>query len=510
MPRNWLLPLLIVLFFIAPPAPQATAGPEAAAPSARSSWSGPIQLTNSTNSSWDPSIYVDGPGNIHLAWQDGTDRTGIRYKSFAPSGEVLVNDTVLVDHIDAQPPIYLSSRPLAPRLDFNDGELVLFWNETENHPSGQTGHDESLGMLRFSPDLKSRRDCWLPIFAVDRLYYGNPLYAFDSAGNIHFAYAGNLEWNGEPDVWYVKTNSTGAKLFSRLLAKNQTEVGVAVDKWDQVHLVWRNESGGLTYCRLDENGTERARTQLGWWNNRPAAFTIIASDDYQGASVIQNENSDIHYFWIDYNGTSSGPYYPVFWGNVQPHFDPRTPLSVKSDPRGSTHLFGYGVIDDHTDSNYPYYIVDGFSNGISPPSLDIVQGVNLTDYGYTELGPPFSSFVITRASLGSYVAYSSDRLSWEDPAGGINIYMKRLGPFGPDLLIKDIEFSNPNPLEQDSLAIKISVEYNGTEPLTFFGVELLLDEGMLNFSDEILGPDNKTTVIYMGLRLRHEIIGFHQ
>jgi hypothetical protein len=498
--RDRLLPFLIVLLFITPLSPPANAGPEAAAPSARSSWSGPIQLTNSTNSSWDPSIYVDGSGNIHLAWQDGTDRTSIRYKSFAPTGEVIVNDTVLVDHIDSQPPIYLSSRPLAPRLDYNNGSLVLFWNETENHPSGQTDHDESLRMLRFSPDLKYHRECSLPIFAVDRLYYGNPLYAFDSKDNIHFVYAGNSETNGEPDVWYVKTNSTGAKLFSKFLAKNETEVGVAVDKWDNVHLLWRNETGSLTYSRLDQNGTEQFRTNITGTMEKISTFTIIASNVFQGVDILFNENSEIFLCPIDYNRSYGSPDGPIFWrlgGDERFYFDPQTPLIAKADLRGSTYLFGYGHPGLQPDPNFPYYVINGVFNEYAIwPDPENVSGLNLVDYGYTELGPPFSTFVFTQGVLGGYVAYSSDRLNWEDPAGGINIYLKQLGPYNSDLFVRDIGFSSPSPLQEDNVLINITVGYNGTEQITDFRYYLYLDGVELDHGYCLLGPYNTSTVTF--------------
>ena len=501
MRQKSLLPILIALIFIIPPAPQAFSEEPAAAPSARSSWSGPIQLTDSTNSSWDPSIYVDGSGNIHLAWQDGTDKTSIRYKSFTASGEVLVNDTVLVDHIDSEPPIYLSSRPLAPRLDFNDGELVLFWNETENHPSGQTDHDEGLGMLRFSPDLKSKRDCWLPIFAVDRLYYGNPLYAFDSKGDIHFVYAGNSEWYGEPNVWYVKTNSTGAKLSSKLLARNETEVGVAVDKWDNVHLVWRNETGNLTYTRLDQNGTELCRIdQIPAVKYSVSTFTIVEKYMYAGVNVYWNELSDIYMTSIALNGTVKTNL--LFNGHEQGgltfNYDPWTPLIAQSDRRGYNSIFGYGHPRYQPNPNFPYYILEGGidENGGAWPQVEAIEGINLYDYGYDALGPPFSAFEVGRGFRGKYIAYSSDRLTWQDPGGGINIYLKQLGPYSSDLFIRGLGFSDPTPLEQTTVAVLITVAFNGTDPPAGFDVELFLDGALVNSSHESMGTGNISTVIY--------------
>ena len=480
MRQKSLLPILIALFFIIPPAPQAYSEGPAAAQPARSSWSGPVQLTNSTNSSWDPSIYVDGSRNIHLAWQDGTDKTSIRYKSFTASGEVIVNDTVLVDHIDSEPPIYLSSRPLAPRLDFNDGALVLFWNETENHPSGQTDHDESLGMLRFSPDLKSRRDCWLPIFAVDRLYYGNPLYAFDSKGNIHFAYAGNSEWYGEPNVWYVKTNSTGAKLSSKLLAKNETEAGVAVDKWDNVHLVWRNETGNLTYSSLDQNGSETCRIdQIQGINYSISTFTIVAKQLDAGANIYWDEQ-DIYTCSISPNGTARTIYLHNGQGQGQPFdYNSRYPLVARSDTRGLNYIFGYGHCQHQGGHTFPYDIIMGMTDeeGIRQLYCTAAEGMDLVDHGYTEVGPPFSADVILQGQSGSYayVAYSNDRRAWEDPAGGMNIYMDILGPYTTDLAVRQIGFWDQNPLEQDKVTIRVDVEYFCSYPPGAYPVDSVVE-----------------------------------
>ncbi len=480
MPRNRLLPLLIVLFFITPPAPQAIAGPEEAAPSARSSWSGPVQLTNSTNSSWDPSIYVDGSGNIHLAWQDGTDKTSIRYTSFAPSGEVIVNDTVLVDYYDPQPPVYVSGRPYAPRLDYNNGSLVLFWNSTENHPSGQTDHDESLGMLRFSPDLKSRRDCWLPIFSVDRLYYGNPLYAFDSKGNIHFAYAGNREWYADPEVWYVKTNSTGTKLFSKFLARNETEVGVAVDKWDNVHLVWRNETGNLTYSRLDPNGSETCRIdQIQGINYSISTFTIVAKQLDAGANIYWDEQ-DIYMCSISPNGTARTIFLHQGQGQGQIfNYDPRYPFVARSDARGLNYIFGYGYFQRQGGHTFPYDILMGITDEEGTRQLysTAVEGMDLVDHGYTEVGPPFSADVILQGQSGSYayVAYSNDRRAWEDPAGGMNIYLDILGPYTTDLTVRQIGFWDQNPLEQDNVTIRVDVEYFCSYPPGAYPVDSVVE-----------------------------------
>gem|GEM_PF-2382010 len=491
MPRTRLLPILIVLLSVAPPALPEPPDSGAAAPSARSTRSGPVQLTNSANSSWDPSILVDGSGNIHLAWQDGTDKTSIRYKSFAPSGEVTVNDTVLVNYYDPQPPVYVSGRPYSPRLDHNNGSLVLFWNSTENHPSGQTDHDENLRMLRFSPDLKTRRECWLPIYAIDRLYYGNPLYAFDSKGNMHFAYAGNSEWYGEPYVWYVKTNSTGARLFSKFLAKNETEVGVAVDAWDNVHLVWRNETGNLTYSRLDQNGTETCRIdQIRGINFSIFHFTIVAKRNSPGANIFWNE-WDIHMCSISLNGTARTVFLHQGQGQGQIfNYDLRYPFVAESDARGLNHLFGYGHIERQGGHTFPYDIIMGMTDeeGTRQLHFQTVEGMDLVDKGYSGVGPPFSAQVTLPDQSGSYahVAYSDDRLAWEDPPGGMNIYLDILGPYTADLRTAWIGFSDQGPLEKDNITIRVEVEYfSSYPPATYpmdFDVELFVDGALAGSS----------------------------
>jgi hypothetical protein len=222
-------------------------------------------------------------------------------------------------------------------------------------------------------------------------------------------------------------------------------------------------------------------------------FTIVATNMWGGANIDWNEMSGTFLYRILPNGTTLMLRQPGT--GVELYFDEYSPLMARATGNGYVNLFGYGHPTFQPSPNFPSYILSAGldeSPGGAEQTIEVVEGLNLVDSGYPELGPPFQPFV--KGNMG-YVAYSSDRLTWQDPAWIVNIYLKWVGPV-VDIAVEDIDFSDSTPLEEDNLTINFSFRNIGNQSSPpSFRVDLFLDGARLCTTQlPQLRPGNATSI----------------
>ncbi len=219
-----------------------------------------VVSTEGTGRSWDPTIAVNGSGNVHIAWEDdstdyggaGSDRD-IFYKRW--------NATTAV------------------------------WDTTEVVSTESTG---------FS---------WDPTIEVD------------GSGNVHIAWEDNTEYGGagtDDDIFYKRWNATTAvwdttEVISTESTDDSINPTIAVDGFGNLHIAWedRTEYGGA--------GTNRDIFYKRW-NATTATWTTteVVSTESTGHSwyptMAVDCSRDIHITWHDMtNYSGSGTDYDIFY-----------------------------------------------------------------------------------------------------------------------------------------------------------------------------------------------------
>lgn len=187
------------------------------------------RLIFDNDDSYNPSLGVDGAGNIHIVWHDDRDGNGeIYYTKLDNSGDTLVEDTRLTSAsgssgypslgVDSSGNVHIAwyyngyyGGIYYTKLD-NDGNTVV--NDTRLTSVSNYGLEPSLGL--------------------------------DSSGNIHIAW---VDWlAGNHEIYYTKLDNDGNTVVddTRLTSDNANSwyPSLGVDSFGNIHIAWVDERDG--------------------------------------------------------------------------------------------------------------------------------------------------------------------------------------------------------------------------------------------------------------------------
>ena len=230
-----------------------------------------VVSTESTNFSWFPTIAVDGPGNVHIAWGDDTNYWGsgtdsdIFYKRWNTIGSMWTTTEV----VSTESTNFSWSPTIAVKGFWN---VHVAWMDNSTYSDIIIpGSDYDIFYKQWDVD----RSIWTTTEVVSSesaLNSKDPTIAVDDAGNAHIAWMDNTDY----DIFYRRWNEINSRwdtievvsTESTLSSKDPT---IAVDGFGNVHVAWMDNStyGGagsdydIFYKQLIEDNEPYSYDQFG-------------------------------------------------------------------------------------------------------------------------------------------------------------------------------------------------------------------------------------------------------
>ena len=299
-----------------------------------------VVSTESTGNSRDPSIMVDGVGNAHVAWFDGTNYYGsgtdrdIFYKRWnATSNTWTTTEVVSTESTD-------NSRDPSIAVD-GVGNAHVAWEEMTNYSS--SGADEDIFYKRWN----ATSNTWTTTEVVstestDSSYF--PSIVVDSAGNAHVAWtdATNYGTGTGLDIFYKRWNATSntwttTEVVSTESTGNSEESSIAVDGVGNVHVAWHVDYDGLGadedifYKRWNPNSSTWTTTEV---------VSIESTVDSEDPSIAVDDVGNAHVVWhdlTDYGG--SGTDWDIFYkrNNLTSEILINSPISTSTWQMGNSY-----------------------------------------------------------------------------------------------------------------------------------------------------------------------------
>jgi len=456
-----------------------------------------IKLTDKLNQSYHPAIAIDANGDIDLVYGEydtsGSSIQSLMYRKLNATGAVLVNYTHLQDTGGSSTPNPWSSTPGAPFLEHTGNWHRLIWTNSMWHGGGQYTGESAEVLNHFFTDNTTHSWSRANVSAMS-ISMGNPAYAIDSAGNYHYAYAQYDDGPGPyyPSVHYAKRTQDGIVLADRYLAFNTSECGVAVDPQDGVHIAWRNESSQISFMKLDSNGTPIR------WGSVPGPsmgltnFTVT-SDAGGNSTIFWNNGSSI-FMYTSYSGATQSNILDIPTQDTTimgaHYFFNDSPLQVMRDADGNFHLFGYG---------FAYGVGSGggslrqmIQHAVVSPIGSIISSPSSMASIFIDGYRPFFPLVLPGVV---YLAYSNSG-DPETPWAGINIFLAKKMLDFPDVSVTNLTFSDPAPLENDTIQINVTVKNLGNRDAPLFDVVLSCDNVTLHRNSVWMAANGSTTLEY--------------
>jgi len=149
----------------------------------------------STDDSWDPKIAADGAGNVHVAWKDEDD---IVYKRWNATSSTWTTTEVV--STESTGDIY---SPLTIAVD-GSGNVYIAWRDYSNYDG--SGTDSDIFYKRWNaPSSTWTTTEVVSTESTDSSY--DPTIAVDGAGNVHVAWEDYTNYSGsgtDPDIFYKR------------------------------------------------------------------------------------------------------------------------------------------------------------------------------------------------------------------------------------------------------------------------------------------------------------------
>jgi hypothetical protein len=267
-----------------------------------------VVSTESTGNSLDPSIVVDGAGNIHVAWYDYTNYSGsgtdqdIFYKRWnATSGTWATTEVVSTEST-------LQSYTASMVMDGSGNVHVAWYDYTDYSGSGT---DEDI----FYKYRNVTSSTWTMTKVVSTESTGSsysPSIAVDGVENVHVVWRDNTNYSGagtDYDIFYKLLFDNGYPYVSQPVDIIITALGYETINWTLFDdfgggqfRVWVNDTSGTFY--VWQNWTSWTNTTTYYISiNRSAPgifnYTIVYNDTYGiwgvPNSVLVNITDEIPY-----------------------------------------------------------------------------------------------------------------------------------------------------------------------------------------------------------------------
>ncbi|MFX1254304.1 MAG: hypothetical protein ACFFCZ_22020 [Promethearchaeota archaeon] len=265
--------------------------------------------TESTADAYSPILASNQIDQKSAVWVDETD-----YLGAGTDADIFFkhpNDTLELVSTES------TSNSDTPSLVNKNNVIHIAWVDRTDYLGAGTDADI------FYKRWNATSGTWTPTEVVSTESTSNsytPALAVDYSGNIHITWADYTDYLGagtDADIFYKRWNATSgtwtpAEVVSTESTSNSYTPALAVDYYEEVHIVWADESN---YAGA---GTDRdifyKTTTMGTWTPAEVVSTESTSNSYTPALAVDYYYEEVHIVWEDWteyddSGTDADIFY---------------------------------------------------------------------------------------------------------------------------------------------------------------------------------------------------------
>ena len=395
-----------------------------------------VVSTESTSSSIDPTIAVDGAGNVHVAWEDITNYDGsgedidIFYKRWdAVSGTWTPTEVVSTES---------TSQSSDPTIAVDGaGNVYVMWDELTDY--GNSGEDWDI----FYKQWDAVSGTWTPteVVSIESTSASiNPIIAVDGAGNVHVMwedYTNYGESGEDVDIFYKRWDTvSGTWTLPEVVSTESTgysrRPSIVVDNTGNMHVTWYDYSDYSNSGEDCDIFYKRWDAVSGTWT--PTEVVSTESTEVSGPTTIAVDDAgNVHVTWRDYTDYSnSGEDCDIFykrWDAFSGTWTPTEVVSIEStgysleptiavDWAGNVHITWHDYTNyDNSESDIDiFYKQWDAISGIWTPT-EVVSTESTANSAYTS---------ITVDNVGDLHVVWQDSTNYDNSGAGYDIFYKRL------------------------------------------------------------------------------------
>jgi ribosomal protein L31 len=318
-----------------------------------------VVSTESTGNCFDPTIAVDGSGNVHIAWADATNYGGldtdvdIFYKRWNATTAIWTMPTLVSTEStdDSWSPTIAAD---------GSGNVHIAWYDRTNYGSSGTDYDIFYKRWNATTAIWTTTEV-VSTESTSNCYY--PTIAVDGSGNVHIAWADYTDYSSsgtDSDIFYKCWNATTAawtttEVVSTESTDDSSYPTIAMDGSGNVHIAWHD------FTDYGGSGTD-LDVFYKCWNATTAVWTtteVISTEstDFSSIPTIAVDGSgNVHIAWQDHtdyggSGTDLDIFYKrwnpttAIWTTTEVIFtennDTCTSLTMAADGSGNAHIVWY-------------------------------------------------------------------------------------------------------------------------------------------------------------------------
>jgi hypothetical protein len=394
-------------------------------------WAQDIRLSIDPSDSFSPEVAIDSYGNIHIVWVDNRDGNDeIYYKKLDSNMNILINDTRLT---------FDSNQSGGPTIAIDsNNDVHIVWSDYNLENSGNVWYTKLDGYGNVLIGNTIINDAILEIWGALK-----PCLGIDSCDNIYVFWCnGEGAWDyGE--IWFTKLDNKGNVLIDDKLIVEQWSVNhptITIDSNDDIHLVWGDTRDDpdrihkeIYYKKINKNGTILVN------DTRLTVTPPIMSGFGRCPSIAVDSNDNIHVTWQDDREGNIEIYYMKL-NNSGAILVEEERLTFNSSA-SQRPVIGvdtsnniYIVWEDQRDGTREIYYTKLDNSGAI-----LIEDTILSDRPHDSVGPALA--------VNKYI-----HIVWYDKRdGNWEIYCKGTA--------SNITFSNPNPVEGETITISATI-YN--------------------------------------------------
>ena len=275
-----------------------------------------VVSTESTDNSYETTIAVDGAGNVHVAWRDdtyygsGTDDDIFYKRLIATSSTWTTTEVVSTES---------SGESVFPTIAVDGaGNVHVAWFDGTNY--GGSGGDYDIFYKRWNATNSIWTTTEVVSTESTSNSYKTTI-AVDSAGNVHITWYDYTNYGGsetDSDIFYKRWNVTSSTWTTTEVVSTEStgdsyDPTIAVDDTGSVHIAWNDATnyGG--------SGTDRDIFYKLWnatsntWTTTEVVSTESTGDSYHPTIAVDGVGN-AHIVWrdlTDYSG--AGTDYDIFY-----------------------------------------------------------------------------------------------------------------------------------------------------------------------------------------------------
>jgi len=261
-----------------------------------------VVSTESTGDSHSPTITVDGSENVHLAWCDKTNYggSGTDWDVFYKRWDVTTSAWTTIEVVSTEN----TGGSYSPTITVDgSGNVHIAWEDQTNY--GGSGTDTDI----FYKRRNAITSAWTTAEVVSTESTGgswDPTIAVDGSGNVHLTWWDGTDYSGsgtDEDIFYKRRNAiTAAWTTTEVVSTESTGYSypptIAVDGSGNVHIAW------MDYTDYGGSGTD---TDIFYkrWNAITAAWTTIevvsteSTDQSSSPTIAVDSSENVHIAWAD-------------------------------------------------------------------------------------------------------------------------------------------------------------------------------------------------------------------